>query len=325
MRRPNVPQRRPNVPERRPAPVIVQQEDIEDEEREVAQVLNTPTRITKPAGTPAPQRVRPAAVTSAPETVRRPTFQQTDNSNLDFESEVQRLSGQQVQQQVQQQRPAPRPVARPIFSDDDDEEAFVERRPVPQAPLRSGQQSFSTELTFDRNNNQFSSSLSQRIPETNEEISIREKLGGFVFNPFTTTTEFPIVRQQIPQQQQPSLIQIQQNQNQFSQNINEQERNRQAAEARRQQLETERLQQEAQRIAEENAAAQRRPAVVSAPVQQQQQFDFSGFNQPRFQTQQQPTFGVAPQRAQQNVAVPVQQRPTFASGQIDSFLSSLGK
>jgi hypothetical protein len=86
---------------------------------------------------------------------------------------------------------------------------------------------------------------------------------------------------------------------QFQTNIGDQERNRQEAERRRLQ-----------------------PAVVFAPLPQgapsqvprfdQQQFA-GQFQQPRPQFQPPPQSRVVPQEA----------RPTFASGQIDSFLSTL--
>jgi hypothetical protein len=109
---------------------------------------------------------------------------------------------------------------------------------------------------------------------------------------------------------------------QFQTNIGDQERNRQEAERRRQQQEEQRLADERQRIAEENERRRLQPAVVFAPLPQgapsqvprfdQQQFA-GQFQQPRPQFQPPPQSRVVPQEA----------RPTFASGQIDSFLSTL--
>lgn len=286
-------------------------------------MLNTPTRISRPTQTSTPQRIRtqqPAVVNNVPETVRRPAAP-VQSSSLDIEAEVQRLSGSLPVQQPQ--RPAPRPApARPIFNDEDDADVFVERRPfqqqVPVTPIRTGQQSFSTELVFDRNNNQFQTALQQRIPETNEEISIREKLGGFVFNPQTTTTPSPtlapVVRTPFVQ---PSPFQA--DFDAFGPTVAEQERIRQLQETRRQQQEAERIKQEQQRIAEENANAQRRPAV---PVQPQPQQDFR-FQQPAFAPLQ-PFRPQQPQFIPQSRPLSPQQGQSFASGQIDQFLSSLG-
>lgn len=326
------PTRRPNIPDvqtvRRP---VVQQQQVEeqDESAEIAQVLNTPTRISRPQTVSQPERVsRPVA---QPTPAARPVAARPSSSSvLDLESELDRLTGAQ-------------PQRRPVFNDDDDEEAFVPRRPVqqPQAPQQPARQtsfqplpqqqvqpfrqfiqpgsdlgnnpirSFTSELVFDPRTNQFTSAFQQRIPETNEEINISGNLGGFVFNPQTTTTPSPLRAEFNPQlqfQRPAAPIQQQQQQNFFGPSVEDQERIRQQQEAQRQQEETQRIQLEQQRIAQENVASRARPAA---------QFP-AGVGS--FQSQQ-PFFGVAPAA---RTPVSVAQRPTFATGQIDQFLSSLG-
>lgn len=308
VRRPNVPARRPNIPtERRPnipatverRPVNIPQPNVADEEEEISQVLGTPTRINRPTGTP--QRTQQPA--------QRPVQQQ--QSFVDFDSEVNRF-------QAPQPQPRPRPAAppaRPIFNDDDDD-VFIERRPIAPAPATgTGLRSFSTELVFDRNTNQFSSALEQRIPETNEEISIRERLGGFVFNPQTTTTPSPATRlgSQTFQRPEPEFI----NQQNFGGPVvSDQERLRQLQEIRRAEAEQQRLREERQRIQEDNQRAQQTPAVTfgappRAPSVQLPQQQTTQFRAP------QPQFQFRPLTAQGGSS-------NFASGQIESFLSSLG-
>jgi len=326
------PTRRPNIPDvqtvRRPVVQQQQQAEEEDESAEITQVLNTPTRISRPQTVSQPERSRPVA---QPTPAARPAARPS-SSSLDLESELDRLTG------VQPQR-------RPVFSDDDDEEAFVPRRPVQQQvqqqqapqpvrqpvfqpaqpqvqPFRQFIQpgsdlgnnpirSFTSELVFDPRTNQFTSAFQQRIPETNEEININGNLGGFVFNPQTTTTPSPLRAEFTPQLQlqRPAAPIQQQQQNFFGPSVEDQERIRQQQEAQRQQEETQRIQLEQQRIAQENAASRARPAA---------QFP-AGVSQ--FQPSQQPFFGVAPAA---RAPVSIAQRPTFATGQIDSFLSSLG-
>lgn len=342
VRRPNVPARRPvNTPRpsvaasstRRPnipdfqtvrRPVVQQQQQTEenDESAEIAQVLNTPTRISRPQTVSQPERSRPVAQPTA-----RPAARPS-SSSLNLESELDRLTG------VQPQR-------RPIFNDDDDEEAFTPRRPVQQQvqqqqapvfqpavqpqvqPFRQFIQpgsdlgnnpirSFTSELVFDPRTNQFTSAFQQRIPETNEEINISGNLGGFVFNPQTTTTPSPLRAEFTPQLQlqRPAAPVQQQQQNFFGPSVEDQERIRQQQEAQRQQEETQRIQLEQQRIAQENAASRARPAA-----------QFPAGVGPFQSQQQQPFFGVAPVA---RTPVSIAQRPTFATGQIDQFLSSLG-
>lgn len=257
-------------------------------------------------------------------------------------------------------RPAP-PVERPIF--EEEEEVFVQRneRPRQERPEGSrptGQRSFATELVFDPRNNQFQSATQQFIPATQEDLRFRDQL--IAFSPSTTPRPEQVreqsreqareqpreqVREQPREQareqpreqareQRPQFPQLNENTQvfqspsfqeqrpafpQFQANIGDPERIRQESEARRQQQEQQRLADERQRIAEENDRRRLQPAVVFAPQRAQAtQFNaaqqFPGqFQQPRPQFQQPQSSRVVPQEA----------RPTFASGQIDSFLSTL--
>ena len=354
-----------------------QESSLVDEEREIAQVLETPTRITRPQSAPARPQPAPARVQPAPQqeqqeepaALGRPRPQLTP---FNLEDEVARFSGNTRPEIARP--PAPRPAARPIF--DDNEEVFVERRPVAQPrpepqqrpqldlvqiPPATGQRSFATELVFDPRNNQFQTALQQRIPATNENLNFREQL--IAFAPTTTTPrpfdefaapvrvarpqfeqprqearpQFEQPRQEArPQFEQPrqearpqflqEFEQFQQQQQQrpsdaFRQNIEDQERIRQDQERHRQQQEQQRLADERQRIAEENERRRITPAVQF--VSQPQNVRFVADAQFQQQQQQQPQFFGPPQQQQPPRTIAEAERPSFASGQIDSFLSGL--
>lgn len=356
--RPVLPQRRPNIPSRfnvnededrprrpvnTPRPFVQTVEERPrrpvaseeaDEEAEITRVVSIPTRINRPQNAvrvqrpqvtvpaeEAPVRVpevrRPVQPTQAPQpALPRPVATRPVSGPVDFEAEVQRLAGAQPAPQ----RPAPRPaVQRPIFDDEDDRDVF-ERRPA-QPDRGTGLRSFTSELVFDRNTNQFQTAFQQRIPETNEEINLREKLLGFVPSTTTARPAAPVTTLATPVVIPTSTARPAANEF-FGPSVEEQERFRQEAELRRQQAEAQRLREERQRIQEENErrARPQTPARAPATVQQFEPNTF-GFNQPaRFQqpqfAPQQPQF--APQQQQFQ---PQQQQfqPQPFPGQFQSF------
>jgi len=210
--RPQLPVRRPNIPQRtafintprpalRPAPVAVPSAldfDASAEEEvnipKVNQERTRPISIRLPQRQQRPQPIQPEEqpernadegrrpVFPVPAAVPRPQF----NPNpapapaFDFASEVQRLSGSLPAPPPAAPAPAPVPapipggsLRRPIPPQDEQEDDERSSRPT-------GSRSFTSELVFDRNSNQFRTAVVQRIPEENRDISIKEQLVGFV-------------------------------------------------------------------------------------------------------------------------------------------------
>ena len=196
--RPNIPQRATfvNTPRPRPAAPSFAFDASEEQEEEV-NIAPVPvperTRIRLPQNLP---RERPAAPAAVPVRASVPSFVQNSApirsspapaAAFDFASEVERLSASVPA------RPASQPTRFQVTQnqddtddDDDDDDDQNKSSPVNKS---TGNRSFSSELVFDRDTNQFRTAFRQRIPEEGRDVSFSENLDGFV--PFSSTTAAP--------------------------------------------------------------------------------------------------------------------------------------